>query len=138
MDRTLYALVFGESVLNDAVAIVLYRTLLQFENTAVTGGLVAYGVFYFIEIFLGSVLIGVIVGMASAYLLKKFRIMVRGACCVFCGSPNEAAHNDVHASLTGCRSPDPRAYPYMMVAVMLSRCCACCVFIHFSARALAA
>ena len=77
MDRTLYALVFGESVLNDAVAIVLYRTLLQFENTAVTGGLVAYGVFYFIEIFLGSVLIGVIVGMASAYLLKKFRIMVR-------------------------------------------------------------
>lgn len=29
-DQNLYALVFGESVLNDAVAITLYRTFLSF------------------------------------------------------------------------------------------------------------
>ncbi|CAI5492081.1 unnamed protein product [Closterium sp. Naga37s-1] len=37
VDRTLYAQVFGESVLNDAVAIVLYRTMLSFVTTKVDG-----------------------------------------------------------------------------------------------------
>ena len=78
VDRTLYALVFGESVLNDAVAIVLYHTLLQFENQAVTASLVGKGFFFFVETFLGSLLIGSLVGVASALMLKHFRIMVRG------------------------------------------------------------
>ncbi len=70
---------FGESVLNDAVAIVLYHTLLQFENQPVTFTLVGKGIFFFVETFLGSLIIGAAVGIASALLLKHFRIMVRHA-----------------------------------------------------------
>ncbi len=66
--------------MNDAVAIVLYHTLLQFENQAVTVGSVFKGLLFFVENFLGSVLIGVLVGVASSLLLKHFRIMVRCAC----------------------------------------------------------
>ena len=36
VNTELYSLVFGESVLNDAVAIVLYRTLVNFNNKGVT------------------------------------------------------------------------------------------------------
>lgn len=76
MDRTLYSLVFGESVLNDAVAIVLYHTLLQFEATPVTAGSIARGLWYFLENFVGSLLIGVAIGLLSALLFKHARIEV--------------------------------------------------------------
>ncbi len=47
MDRTLYALVFGESVLNDAVSIVLYHALVLFQAQPVTGGLVLKNAMFF-------------------------------------------------------------------------------------------
>ncbi len=77
MDRTLYSLVFGESVLNDAVAIVLYHTLLRFEATQVTVGSFFTGVFFFLENFVGSLSIGVAIGLLSALLFKYVRIQVR-------------------------------------------------------------
>jgi hypothetical protein len=61
VDRTLYALVFGESVLNDAVSIVLYHALVLFQAQPVTGGLVLKNAMFF------------------------FRYVQRGAVCsVFC------------------------------------------------------
>lgn len=77
VDRDLYALVFGESVLNDAVAIVLYNTLLQFETHAVTGWSIVQATAFFVITFLGSVFIGLVVAIASAILFKFTHLGVR-------------------------------------------------------------
>ena len=54
----LYSLVFGESVLNDAVAIVMYRTLLNFVEKGVTLVSVLQAAAFFVFIFVGSMLVG--------------------------------------------------------------------------------
>ena len=72
-DPVIYILVFGESVLNDAVAIVLVRILqsmgeVGFEEPSayVTG----IGAFFGVSV--GSLLVGFVVSAASALLLKRF------------------------------------------------------------------
>ena len=57
-NEDLYALVFGESCLNDAVGIVLYRTLTIFLHRGVTAGSVFAGIGSFLGVFLGSMAIG--------------------------------------------------------------------------------
>ncbi len=87
VDRTLYSLVFGESVLNDAVAIVLYHTLLQFETTPVSLSSVIMGVLFFAENFVGSMFIGSTIGVLSALLFKHVRITVG---CLLCRAGGDA------------------------------------------------
>jgi sodium/hydrogen exchanger 3 len=70
-DMDLFSFVFGESVLNDAVAIVLYVTLGSFKTEPFTAESVGFGVFQFIEIFCVSFLIGVGYAMLLAYWCKK-------------------------------------------------------------------
>jgi sodium/hydrogen exchanger-like protein 6/7 len=74
VDRELYALVFGESVLNDAVAIVLYRTLAGYQRGDVTAASVFRGVGSFLLVFLGSMALGVLVGVLAALLFKHVRM----------------------------------------------------------------
>mmetsp|Transcript_20725 Transcript_20725/g.62446 ORF Transcript_20725/g.62446 Transcript_20725/m.62446 type:complete len:788 (+) Transcript_20725:333-2696(+) len=69
-DEDLYALVFGESVLNDAVAITLYKTFLGFFNKPVTLGAVFGGFRTFCWSFVGSMTIGTMVGFVSSLLFK--------------------------------------------------------------------
>lgn len=98
VDRTLYALVFGESVLNDAVAIVLYHTMLTFQ-TGVSAGGVGAAILFFLVNFLGtprselaprvawltlavspapgSLAIGVAVGVLSALLFRHTDMSTR-------------------------------------------------------------
>ena len=66
----MYMLVFGESVLNDAVAIVLYRTLMAFMITRVDAASLMSAVLTFCVIFVGSMGVGTITGLASAVLFK--------------------------------------------------------------------
>jgi NhaP-type Na+/H+ or K+/H+ antiporter len=73
-DYDLYANVFGESVLNDAVAIVLYRAMVSFLSVDVTAASVAWAVFQFMLIFLLSLMIGVAIGLWSALLFKVSRL----------------------------------------------------------------
>ncbi|CAN8073511.1 unnamed protein product [Agarophyton chilense] len=68
VNKTLHFLVFGESVLNDAVAIVLYRTFSRLIGYAVTSW---YGpLFKFIYIFFGSLIVGALLAASAALLLK--------------------------------------------------------------------
>eukprot|EP01105_Mastigella_eilhardi_P026596 TRINITY_DN7762_c0_g1_i1.p1 TRINITY_DN7762_c0_g1~~TRINITY_DN7762_c0_g1_i1.p1 ORF type:complete len:574 (-),score=158.31 TRINITY_DN7762_c0_g1_i1:211-1932(-) len=76
VDSRLYALVFGESVLNDAIAITLFRTFASFAESAqnvlswaTAGELCAI----FAVISVGSVLLGALIGLASAYFFARFR-----------------------------------------------------------------
>lgn len=71
-DRNLYALVFGESVLNDAVCIVLYRTLTPFRGKPVTGQALWAGFLSFWTTFIGSMAIG---SIPSFFLLPFFFLL---------------------------------------------------------------
>lgn len=68
----LFSMVFGESVLNDAVAIVLSRTLLSFNKpgTVVDSDSILAAVASFCTIFGGSLLIGAFYGVVSSLVFK--------------------------------------------------------------------
>ena len=70
----LFAILFGEGVINDAVCIVLYRILRDFTSTGQeftsSTPLMMFGKFLNLAIF--SFIIGMVVGILCAYLLKKF------------------------------------------------------------------
>jgi len=76
IDPTIYSLVFGEAVLNDAISIVLFRTLDGFigRNVAFTyvDGFKVIGQFFGVG--LGSILIGLVIGLINALLLKKIHL----------------------------------------------------------------
>ena len=66
----LYSLVFGESVLNDAVAIVMYRTLLQFLDEPVTFVSLLSACGFFVLIFIGSMLVGTFFAVVVTVFFK--------------------------------------------------------------------
>uniref|UniRef100_A0A7S4L0P4 Sodium/hydrogen exchanger n=1 Tax=Guillardia theta TaxID=55529 RepID=A0A7S4L0P4_GUITH len=72
VNPTLYMLVFGESVLNDAVAVVLFRTFLSFYEREHDSWTSAILQFVFVSLFSGVV--GVIVALFSALVFKLTRL----------------------------------------------------------------
>ncbi|OQS06836.1 Monovalent Cation:Proton Antiporter-1 (CPA1) Family [Thraustotheca clavata] len=72
VDPTLFYLVFGESSLNDAVAIVLFGTFSKFIGNVYESSYLPIAVLDFILIFVGSTLIGILFGVLSALLFKHF------------------------------------------------------------------
>ncbi|KAI9217615.1 Sodium/hydrogen exchanger family-domain-containing protein [Blastocladiella britannica] len=68
-DRTLYIMIFGESALNDAVAIILYRffTELAHDEGHLTFGLFLLSVLDSAWVFLGSFMVGI----GSAFMFAK-------------------------------------------------------------------
>ncbi|CZS93898.1 probable sodium/hydrogen exchanger 4 /H(+) exchanger 4) [Rhynchosporium graminicola] len=74
VDPKLYTIIFGESILNDAVAIVLFETAQRYKAGGAAGtlGLISLleGIGIFLAVFFGSLLIGVIVGIGTALVLK--------------------------------------------------------------------
>ena len=61
---------FGESVLNDAVAIVLYRTLVNFNNKGVTFISLMESAGFFLVIFVGSLAVGVLFAVSATLFFK--------------------------------------------------------------------
>ncbi|KAF9555746.1 sodium/hydrogen exchanger [Agrocybe pediades] len=70
VDPKLYTVIFGESLLNDAVSIVMYETLSQFHGTEVYLMSIFHGVGIFLLSFTVSMALGVAFGLATSLMLK--------------------------------------------------------------------
>ncbi|XP_061615574.1 sodium/hydrogen exchanger 1b isoform X1 [Phyllopteryx taeniolatus] len=68
IDELLHVLVFGESLLNDAVTVVLYHLLEEFSHAgAVTATDALLGALCFLAVSCGGVLVGVVYGLLGAF-----------------------------------------------------------------------
>ena len=76
-DKTLYNIIFGESVFNDAAAIVLYATILKIDRGTPDFGTIISSFFTCVWIFFGSILIGSSIGMLVSFLLKSVSLKNR-------------------------------------------------------------
>lgn len=66
----MYSIIFGESILNDAVAIVMFETVSQFHGEQVHVWSLFHGVGIFLLVFCISMALGVIFGLACSLMLK--------------------------------------------------------------------
>eukprot|EP01012_Entosiphon_sulcatum_P046183 TRINITY_DN6193_c0_g1_i1.p1 TRINITY_DN6193_c0_g1~~TRINITY_DN6193_c0_g1_i1.p1 ORF type:complete len:611 (+),score=118.40 TRINITY_DN6193_c0_g1_i1:25-1833(+) len=76
VDPTVHTLVFGESVLNDAVSVVLTRTLHTFSTAtgSSNGGIVMDAVLAFLLNLFGSIFVGTVIALTTALVFKCMRI----------------------------------------------------------------
>lgn len=70
VDPNLFYLVFGESVINDAVGVVLFKTFTKFVGFPFTPATAGLAVADFFVIFIGSTLIGFTIGLFFAFVFK--------------------------------------------------------------------
>ncbi|CAI4057706.1 hypothetical protein SUVZ_02G5620 [Saccharomyces uvarum] len=70
VDPKLYTIIFGESLLNDAISIVMFETCQKFHGQPATFSSVFEGAGLFLMTFSVSLLIGVLIGIVVALLLK--------------------------------------------------------------------
>ena len=80
VNMSLYFLVFGESLLNDGVTVVLYNTMISLndveegdENAPLDHAKYILAVLSFFTVVLGGLTIGIILGMISSFIVKFAR-----------------------------------------------------------------
>lgn len=74
VDPKLYTIIFGESLLNDAVCIVIFETCTKFRDQSMTFTSVFAGIGIFFMTFTISLLIGVLAGILTALVLKHTHV----------------------------------------------------------------
>ncbi|KAL0537951.1 hypothetical protein IC582_026943 [Cucumis melo] len=67
----LYSLVFGEGVVNDATSVVLFNAIQNFDVSHMNSSIVLQFIGNFLYLFLASTVLGIFVGLLSAYIIKK-------------------------------------------------------------------
>jgi len=67
----LYSLVFGEGVVNDAMSVVLFNAIQKFDISHVSSGIVWQFLGNFMTLFITSTLLGILIGLLSAFIIKK-------------------------------------------------------------------
>ncbi|XP_047958974.1 sodium/hydrogen exchanger 2-like [Salvia hispanica] len=67
----LYSLVFGEGVVNDATSVVLFNAIQDFDLTRINSTIALQLIGNFIYLFISSTVLGVFLGLLSAYIIKK-------------------------------------------------------------------
>ncbi|KAF2200613.1 sodium/hydrogen exchanger [Delitschia confertaspora ATCC 74209] len=72
VEPKLYTIIFGESILNDAIAIVLFETAQKYKDGGASLSILSLfeGIGIFFGVFFGSLFIGLIVGVGASLLLK--------------------------------------------------------------------
>ena len=70
VDPKLYTLIFGESLLNDAISIVMFETCQQFHGKPVRFSSIFEGIGLFLMTFTISTVIGITIGILVALILK--------------------------------------------------------------------
>lgn len=147
VDPKLYTIIFGESILNDAIAIVIFETAQKYNK----GEADSYGVVSFFEaigifllVFFGSLMIGVIVGVGTALLLKftyvrRFPhiescliVLIAYATYFFSHGLHMSGMSRLFLSLRECATTD-RGLRYRVVAVLRHHLEALCLFQHVKA-----
>jgi len=74
VDPNLFYIIFGESVFNDAVALVLFNTLSKFVGYNHSANTIYIGILDFIVVFLSSSLIGVAFALGTAFLYRHLNL----------------------------------------------------------------
>ncbi|KAF5100911.1 hypothetical protein DV451_002386 [Geotrichum candidum] len=74
VDPKLYTIIFGESLLNDAICIVMFETAQKFSGEAFKISSLFKGIGMFLMTFTISLLIGTIVGFTTALVLKHSHV----------------------------------------------------------------
>lgn len=71
-DINLHAIIFGESIFNDAIGIVMYETVLKIgkDDKSISED-IATSIGNFLFIFIGSIIIGALFALVISYLLKR-------------------------------------------------------------------
>ncbi|KAJ8543326.1 hypothetical protein K7X08_005849 [Anisodus acutangulus] len=67
----LYSLVFGEGVVNDATSVVLFNAIQKFDLSNINSRVALSFTGNFLYLFAASTVLGVLVGLLSAYIIKK-------------------------------------------------------------------
>ena len=73
-DENLYSIVFGESIFNDAIGIVMFETVMEMGSSAKNLSStqeVLFAAGRFVTIFIGSLILGAVLGLIVAFVLKR-------------------------------------------------------------------
>ena len=93
--------VFGESIINDACSIVLFRVFQKFITHDVTAASALAGCWSFVVIFVGSTLAGIVVGMIASLTIKLAHIhdpLLAAGTFIICSYISYEASEAVHLS----------------------------------------